>query len=96
MGKTPLLVEASVAVGGWELRAVLVVHRPFRQELAVLGKEFVALEVGSRELFLELPDVLDQIVKALAFVGRAGKDDVVGHALFEFLAPGLIPPPLGG
>jgi hypothetical protein len=40
--------------------------------------------------------VLDQIVKALAFVGRAGKDDVVGHALFEFLAPGLIPPPLGG
>ena len=69
MGKTPLLVEASVAVGGWELRAVLVVHRPFRQELAVLGKEFVALEVGSRELFLELLMCLTRLSKPWPSLG---------------------------
>ena len=53
----------------------------------MLGEELVALEVGSWELLLELPDVPDQIGDALAFVGRTGKDDVVGDALFEQTLP---------
>ncbi len=87
VGETSLLIEASVAVGGQELRAVLVVHRPFGQQLAVLGKEFVALEVRSRELLLEMSDVLDQVVESLPFVRRTGKDDVVGHALLQQAFP---------
>ena len=53
----------------------------------MLGKEPIALEVRSRKLLLELPDVLDQVVEALTFVGWAGKDDVVGHTLLKEVLP---------